>query len=133
MNLMSCTLVLEATVESLGDIQARQIATFRESYASGHKGAPRVSVSRSILPITTYLDRKHFAGGSIGESVGGNQIGIIDEVKATFGRTYIGEPEQIVTSLERDEGVAALSTSASVSPATWESRMKRNRSTASSP
>jgi alkanesulfonate monooxygenase SsuD/methylene tetrahydromethanopterin reductase-like flavin-dependent oxidoreductase (luciferase family) len=111
MNLMSSTLVLEATGEPLGILQARQIDAFREAYsAAGHPGTPRVSVSRSILPITTELDRRHFGAGGFGDSIDGDQIGIIDDVRATFGRTHVGEPERIVAVLERDEGVAAADT-----------------------
>ncbi len=41
---------------------------------------------------------------------GGDQIGIIDNSRATFGRTYVGAPEKIVAELERDEGIAAADT-----------------------
>jgi alkanesulfonate monooxygenase SsuD/methylene tetrahydromethanopterin reductase-like flavin-dependent oxidoreductase (luciferase family) len=113
MNLMSSTLVLEATGESLGTIQARQIAAFREAFAAnGHGRIPRVSVSRSILPITTAEDHAHFGGiaieGSFGR--GDDQVGIIDNVRATFGRTYVGEPDRLIAELENDEGIAAADT-----------------------
>lgn len=111
MNLMSSTLVLEATGESLGALQARQIEAFRKAYfAAGYSREPRVSVSRSILPITTESDRKHFGAGSFGDEAEGDQIGIIDDVRATFGRVYVGEPEHIVRALAGDEGVAAADT-----------------------
>jgi len=113
MNLMSSTLVLEATGESLGDIQARQIAAYREAYAAaGHTRTPRVSVSRSILPITTPEDHAHFGGIAIEGSFGnhGDQVGIIDNVRATFGRTYVGEPDKLVAELGKDHGIAAADT-----------------------
>lgn len=112
MNLMSSTLVLEATGEPLGTIQARQIAAFREAWdTAGHAGTPRVSVSRSIMPITTAQDHAYFGGIELQESMsGGDQIGIIDDVRATFGKTYVGEPQKIIDELRRDEGVAAADT-----------------------
>jgi alkanesulfonate monooxygenase SsuD/methylene tetrahydromethanopterin reductase-like flavin-dependent oxidoreductase (luciferase family) len=113
MNLMSSTLVLEATGEPLGAIQARQIAAFREAFeAAGYARTPRVSVSRSILPITTATDRAYFGGVELSESFNGNgdQVGIIDNVRATFGRTYVGEPDRLIAELSKDEGVAAADT-----------------------
>ncbi len=113
MNLMSSTLVLEATGESLGALQARQIAAFREAFtAAGHTRTPRVSVSRSILPITTSEDHAHFGGIAIegGFGGGGDQVGVIDNVRATFGKTYVGEPDRLIPELAKDEGIAAADT-----------------------
>ena len=113
MNLMSSTLVLEATGEPLGVIQARQIEAFRAAFkAAGHEREPRVSVSRSILPITTAEDQAYFGATELEESMGGggDQIGIIDNSRATFGRTYVGAPDKIVAELAKDEGVAAADT-----------------------
>lgn len=113
MNLMSSTLVLEATGEPLGAIQARQIEAFREAFReAGHEREPRVSVSRSILPITTAEDQAYFGAIELQESMGGggDQVGIIDNARATFGRTYVGAPEKIVAELEKDEGIAAADT-----------------------
>lgn len=113
MNLMSSTLILEATGESLGVIQARQIAVYRDAFkAAGHKHEPRVSVSRSILPITTAEDNAYFGAIELQESMGGggDQIGIIDNSRATFGRTYVGAPDKIAAELAQDEGVAAADT-----------------------
>jgi alkanesulfonate monooxygenase SsuD/methylene tetrahydromethanopterin reductase-like flavin-dependent oxidoreductase (luciferase family) len=113
MNLMSSTLVLEATGEPFGTIQARQIEAYREAFkAAGHKREPRVSVSRSILPITTAEDNAYFGAIELQESTGGggDQIGIIDNTRATFGRTYVGAPDKIAAELAKDEGIAAADT-----------------------
>jgi alkanesulfonate monooxygenase SsuD/methylene tetrahydromethanopterin reductase-like flavin-dependent oxidoreductase (luciferase family) len=113
MNLMSSTLVLEATGEPLGTIQARQIEAYRDAFkAAGHKHEPRVSVSRSILPITTAEDNAYFGAIELQESTGegGDQIGIIDNTRATFGRTYVGAPDKIAAELANDEGIAAADT-----------------------
>jgi len=113
MNLMSSTLVLEATGEPFGTIQARQIEAYREAFkAAGHGREPRVSVSRSILPITTAEDNAYFGAIELEESMGGggDQIGIIDNTRATFGRTYVGAPDKIAAELAKDEGIAAADT-----------------------
>ncbi|MGP9695723.1 LLM class flavin-dependent oxidoreductase [Brachybacterium sp. AOP25-B2-12] len=107
-NLMSSTLLTEATGASFGDLQAEQIARYRAAYAeAGHTGTPRVSVSRSVFPIVTGEDRLMF-GMRPGE--GGDQIGIIDGFRSTFGRTYAGEPDQIVAELQADAAVQAADT-----------------------
>ena len=41
---------------------------------------------------------------------GGDQIGIIDNSRATFGRTYVGAPDKIAAELAKDEGIAAADT-----------------------
>ena len=113
MNLMSSTLILEATGEAFGTVQARQIAAFREAWAeAGHERTPRVSVSRSIMPIVDDVTRAYFAGVAAQDAMGGNkdQIGIIDNARATFGKTYVGEPDVIVEQLLQDEGVMAADT-----------------------
>jgi alkanesulfonate monooxygenase SsuD/methylene tetrahydromethanopterin reductase-like flavin-dependent oxidoreductase (luciferase family) len=113
MNLMSSTLVLEATGEPLGVVQARQIAAYREAWeAAGHGRAPRVSVSRSIMPIVDDLTRAYFAGVAAQDAAGINkdQIGIIDNARATFGKTYVGEVDKIVEELLADDGVMAADT-----------------------
>ena len=106
MNLMGSTLLLEDTSVPFGDLQAEQIAVFREAWdAAGHSRAPRVSVSRSVLPITSDLDRRLF-----GRDPGQDQVGWIDGVIARFGRTYTGEPDVIAEELAKDAAVAAADT-----------------------
>src|SRR3954471_10394236 len=63
MNLMSSTLLLEDTQVPFDQLQAEQISLFREAWAkAGHPGEPRVSISRSVMPITSELDRRYFGG-----------------------------------------------------------------------
>jgi len=113
MHLMSSTLVLEATGEPLGVIQARQIEAFRESWrGAGHAGEPRVSISRSIMPIVDDASRLHFGPLLERERMGANrdQIGEIDNTVSTFGKTYVGEPEKIIAELRDDDAVASADT-----------------------
>ena len=61
MNLMSSTLLVEDTGVPFDELQAEQIARFRAAWAeAGWQREPRVSVSRSVLPIVTDLDRRYF-------------------------------------------------------------------------
>src|SRR5690606_26075186 len=54
MNLLSSTLVADESGEPFHVQQRKQIEAFREEWAkAGHDWEPRVSVSRSIMPITT--------------------------------------------------------------------------------
>ncbi len=113
MHLMSSTLVLEATGEPLDVLQTRQIEAFRESWAAaGHTGEPRVSVSRSIMPIVDDHSRLYFGPYLEKERIGGNrdQIGEIDNTVGTFGKTYVGEPDKIIDELRADAAVAAADT-----------------------
>lgn len=113
MTLMSSTLVLEATGEPLGTVQARQIRAYREARAAaGHDGPGRVSVSRSVMPVVDEESRRYFGGILARDLMGANQdqIGVIDNSRATFGRTYVGEPDRIADELARDEAVAEADT-----------------------
>jgi alkanesulfonate monooxygenase SsuD/methylene tetrahydromethanopterin reductase-like flavin-dependent oxidoreductase (luciferase family) len=106
MNLMSSTLLLEDTAVPFDELQAEQIALFREAWdAAGHAHAPRVSVSRSVIPITSDLDRRLF-----GEDAGSDQVGYLDGALARFGRSYTGEPDVIAAELADDVAVAAADT-----------------------
>src|SRR4051794_36654575 len=59
MNLMSSTLLLEDTRVPFDELQAEQITLFRDAWAqAGHAREPRVSVSRSVIPVTSDLDRR---------------------------------------------------------------------------
>ena len=58
MNLMSSTLLVEDTGVPFDELQAEQIARFRAAWAeAGWEREPRVSVSRSVLPIVSDVDR----------------------------------------------------------------------------
>ena len=106
MNLMSSTLLLEDTAVPFDRLQAEQIAGFREAWAAaGHEREPRVSVSRSVLPITSDLDRRMF-----GRDTHQDQVGRLDGALARFGRSYTGEPDVIAAELARDAAVAAADT-----------------------
>lgn len=113
MHLMSSTLVLEATGEPLGVVQARQIEAFRDSWReAGHAGEPRVSVSRSIMPIVNKATRRYFGPMLEREAMGGNkdQIGEIDNSISTFGKSYVGDVDKIVRELREDDAVLTADT-----------------------
>lgn len=104
-NLMSSTLLTEATGQSLGDLQAEQIQVYRDAWReAGHDWEPRVSVSRSVFPIVSAQDRRLFFGESQ------DQIGIIDGFRSTFGRTYADEPDRLIEQLRADAAVMAADT-----------------------
>jgi alkanesulfonate monooxygenase SsuD/methylene tetrahydromethanopterin reductase-like flavin-dependent oxidoreductase (luciferase family) len=106
MNLMGSTLLLEDTAVPFDELQAEQIAVFREAWAAaGHAHEPRVSVSRSVLPITSDLDRRLF-----GRDRDQDQVGWLDGAVARFGRSYTGEPDAIAAELAQDAAVAAADT-----------------------
>ncbi len=107
MNLMSSTLLTEDTGVPFHQLQAEQIQRFRDAWrAAGHAREPRVSVSRSIFPVVSDRDRAYF-GHDAGSQ---DQVGFLDGGPARFGKTYAGEPEQLVKDLAGDEAVAAADT-----------------------
>jgi len=106
MNLMSSTLLLENTDVPFDELQAEQIRLFRDAWTeAGHQREPRVSVSRSVIPITSDLDRRLF-GGDANE----DQVGWLDGSISRFGRTYTGEPDRIASELAHDAAVEAADT-----------------------
>ena len=108
MNLMSSTLLLEDTGVPFDELQAEQIAIFREAWAAaGWSREPRVSVSRSVIPIISDEDRAYF-GGRGGEDR--DQLGYLDGAFARFGRSYTGEPDVIAEEIARDAAVQAADT-----------------------
>jgi alkanesulfonate monooxygenase SsuD/methylene tetrahydromethanopterin reductase-like flavin-dependent oxidoreductase (luciferase family) len=111
MNLVSSTLLTEDTGVPFGDLQAEQIALYREAWAkAGWDREPRVSVSRSILPITNDEDRAYFGGRSSSEQ-SQDQVGHLDEnTIARFGKSYVGEPDEIVEELVKDAAVREADT-----------------------
>jgi alkanesulfonate monooxygenase SsuD/methylene tetrahydromethanopterin reductase-like flavin-dependent oxidoreductase (luciferase family) len=103
MNLMSSTLLSEDTGVPFGDLQAEQIALYRAAWKdAGWEREPRVSVSRSILPITTDQDRAYFGDMTRDRE---DQVGYLDNGIARFGKSYVGEPDAIVTELLDDAAV----------------------------
>jgi alkanesulfonate monooxygenase SsuD/methylene tetrahydromethanopterin reductase-like flavin-dependent oxidoreductase (luciferase family) len=107
LNLMSSTLLTEDTGVPFHQLQAEQIQRFRDTWkVAGHDRAPRVSVSRSIFPIVSDLDRQLFWH----ERGGTDQVGWLDGGNARFGKTYADEPDKLVAELAEDEAVAAADT-----------------------
>jgi alkanesulfonate monooxygenase SsuD/methylene tetrahydromethanopterin reductase-like flavin-dependent oxidoreductase (luciferase family) len=106
MNLMSSTLLLEDTQVPFDELQAEQITLFRDAWEkAGHDREPRVSVSRSVIPIASDLDRRLF-----GRDDDEDHVGWLDGSLARFGRTYTGEPDRIADELARDAAVQAADT-----------------------
>lgn len=97
-NLQSSTLLTEDTGVPFDELQAEQIRLYRAAWTGSRE--PKVSVSRSVLPITEDIDRIYF--GARGED---DQVGILDGARSRFGRTYVGEPDVIAAELARDRAV----------------------------
>ncbi|NLG55883.1 MAG: LLM class flavin-dependent oxidoreductase [Rhodococcus sp.] len=107
MNLMSSTLLTEDSGVPFHVAQAEQIRAFRQAWAdAGHDHEPRVSVSRSIFPITTDQDRAYFWR----DTSSSDQVGHIDGGTAIFGRTFAGEPDALIEELAKDEAIAEADT-----------------------
>jgi alkanesulfonate monooxygenase SsuD/methylene tetrahydromethanopterin reductase-like flavin-dependent oxidoreductase (luciferase family) len=109
MNLMSSTLLTEDTGVPFDELQAEQIALYRRAWrAAGHEREPRVSVSRSILPLIDDETRHYFGLRAQADST--DQVGWLDGGNARFGRSYIGEPDTIAAELAQDAAVQAADT-----------------------
>ncbi|MEJ2867475.1 LLM class flavin-dependent oxidoreductase [Actinomycetospora sp. OC33-EN08] len=107
MNLMSSTLLTEDTGVPFHRLQAEQIQRYRDARAAaGHEGEGRVSVSRSVFPIVSDLDKQLFWR----ERHSTDQVGHLDGGNARFGKTYAGEPDKLVAELAEDEAIAAADT-----------------------
>lgn len=107
LNLMSSTLKVDETGKPFHEQQADQIEKFRAAWkAAGHEREPRVSVSRSIMPIVTDEDRAYFGYERNGE----DSFGFIDNFKGVFGRSYAAEPDVLIEELAKDSAIAAADT-----------------------
>ncbi|MGO1496696.1 MAG: LLM class flavin-dependent oxidoreductase [Agrococcus casei] len=107
-NMMSSTLLTEADGTAFGDLQAEQIDVFRQSFAdAGHGWTPRVSVSRSVFPIMDNRDRLYFG---LGGRESNDQIGVIDGLRSTFGKTYADTPDRLIEQLRDDAAVMSADT-----------------------
>jgi len=108
MNLQSSTLKDDETGEPLHVQQRKQIEAYREAWKdAGHARAARVSVSRSIFTLVDDRDRTYFGR----DSRDSDQVGYIDATtRAIFGRSYAGEPDELVRALAGDEAIAAADT-----------------------
>ncbi len=102
MNLMSSTLLTEDTGVPFDQLQAEQIRLYREAWArAGWPREPRVSVSRSVMPLATDQDRAWF-----GDQAGtGDQVGLLEGVRSRFGKSYVGEPDRLAEELAADAAV----------------------------
>ncbi len=108
MHLMSSTLVAEATGEPMPVVQQRQLEIFRNAWRdAGHAGEPRVSVSRSIMPIVDDVTRTYFGPHLERDRMGANrdQIGELDNAVSTFGKTYVGDLDKLEKELREDDAV----------------------------
>jgi len=109
MNLMSSTLLTEDTGVPFHELQAEQIQLFRDAWAAaGHARTPRVSVSRSVLPIVDEEDNYYFGGSALRD--GRDQVGVIDGLTARFGKSYVGAPDLLAEQLAADTAVQAADT-----------------------
>lgn len=107
MHLQSSTLKTDESGEPLHVQQARQIRLFRKAwYAAGHKGEPRASVSRSIFALVNDMDRQILGR----EQSDRDQIGIIDDTRSIFGRSYVAEPDVLIDLLAQDEAIREADT-----------------------
>ncbi len=106
MNLQSSTLKADESGEPFHVQQARQIRGFRHAWTeAGHTREPRVSVSRSIFALIDDRDRMYF-----GRDESSDQIGLIDNMRAVFGRSYAAEPDVLIEELNLDEAIAEADT-----------------------
>ncbi|HWU45377.1 MAG TPA: LLM class flavin-dependent oxidoreductase [Humibacter sp.] len=105
-NLMSSTLLTEDRGLPFDELQAQQIDAFRTAWRdAGHGGEPRVSVSRSIFPLVTEEDELYFGGRQDSD-----QVGVIDGMRSTFGKTYAAAPDVLVEQLREDAAIRSADT-----------------------
>jgi alkanesulfonate monooxygenase SsuD/methylene tetrahydromethanopterin reductase-like flavin-dependent oxidoreductase (luciferase family) len=107
MNLMSSTLLIEDTGVPFDELQAEQIEQFRAAWRdAGWEREPRVSVSRSVIPLVSDEDRRWFGAERQSE----DQVGVLDGARARFGKSYVGEPDRLAEELAKDAAVRAADT-----------------------
>src|SRR5690606_29251555 len=107
MNLQSSTLKDDENGKPFHVQQAEQIRLYKEAWKkAGHGREPRVSVSRSIFALVNDMDRLYFGQ----QAQGNDQIGMIDNKRAIFGRSYAAEPDQLIRELAQDEAIQEADT-----------------------
>jgi alkanesulfonate monooxygenase SsuD/methylene tetrahydromethanopterin reductase-like flavin-dependent oxidoreductase (luciferase family) len=57
------------------------------------------------MPVVTDLDRQYF-----GKRSDDDQVGILEGVRARFGKSYVGEPDRLADELAKDVAVQAADT-----------------------
>jgi len=62
---------------------------------------PLVGVSRSIFALVNDLDRAYSGRGDSPD-----RIGVIDTLRAVYGRSHAAKPVRLIGELRRDEGIA---------------------------
>jgi alkanesulfonate monooxygenase SsuD/methylene tetrahydromethanopterin reductase-like flavin-dependent oxidoreductase (luciferase family) len=108
MHLMSSTLKEDESGQPFHVQQRKQIDIFREAWAeAGHARPPRVSVSRSIVPLVSEQDRAYFGQS---ERDAADQFGVVEQYRAVFGRSYAAEPDLLIEQLRADEAIAEADT-----------------------
>ena len=106
MNLQSSTLKADETGEPFHVQQAKQIRAYRTAWKeAGHTREPRISVSRSIFAIVSEIDHAYFGRGESSD-----QIGIIDNMRSVFGRSYADAPDRLIEQLRVDAAIAEADT-----------------------
>jgi alkanesulfonate monooxygenase SsuD/methylene tetrahydromethanopterin reductase-like flavin-dependent oxidoreductase (luciferase family) len=107
MNLQSSTLKIDESGKPFHVQQAEQIRLYRAAWKeAGHAREPRVSVSRSIFALVDDRDRMYFA-----RDESEDQIGFLGgSERAIFGRSYAGEPNELIAQLKQDEAIAEADT-----------------------
>jgi alkanesulfonate monooxygenase SsuD/methylene tetrahydromethanopterin reductase-like flavin-dependent oxidoreductase (luciferase family) len=107
MNLQSSTLKIDESGKPFHVQQAEQIRLYKAAWQeAGHARTPRVSVSRSIFALIDDRDRMYF-----GRDRDQDQVGFLgDNSRAIFGRSYAGEPDELVDELKKDEAIAEADT-----------------------
>lgn len=108
MHLQSSTLKYDESGKPFHIQQAEQIRLYKEAWKkAGHNREPRVSVSRSIFALVNDQDKYLFGR----ETSRTDQIGYIESDKrAIFGRSYAGEPDQLIKELAMDEAIQEADT-----------------------
>jgi alkanesulfonate monooxygenase SsuD/methylene tetrahydromethanopterin reductase-like flavin-dependent oxidoreductase (luciferase family) len=108
MYLQSSTLKMDESGKPFHIQQAEQIRLYKEAWKkAGHKREPRVSVSRSIFALITEQDRYFFGR----DRAKNDSIGYIEpEKRAIFGRSYAGEPDELIRELAKDEAIQEADT-----------------------
>lgn len=108
MHLLSSTLLSEDTGVPFSELQAEQVRVFRAAWdRAGHRGAPRVAVVRSILPIVSDRDRSLFGPAALQAQ---ENVGVLGGAISRFGKSFIGEPEAIIREIQQDHAVKEADT-----------------------